>query len=205
MTTTTSPVVIGLTGGIGSGKTTVSNEFAALGIKVVDADVIARDVVAPGEPLLAVLAQTFGADILFSDGEHKGALNRAALRHIVFADDEKKKRLNSIMHPAIRKRLLAQLQDANSPYVILSAPLLFENQLDQYCQRVLVVDVPETTQVARTKQRDGVSDAQIKAILRSQWTREQRLAKADDVLDNSLPLATLASRVAVLHSSYCKL
>jgi|SRR5690554_1762694 len=205
MSHVTPPVVIGLTGGIGSGKTTVSNEFAALGIKVVDADVIAREVVAPGEPLLSVLAQTFGTDILVNDGENKGALNRAALRHIVFADDEKKKLLNSIMHPAIRERLLTHLEAAKSSYVILSAPLLFENQLDQYCHRVLVIDVPEATQIERTKQRDGVSDKQIKAILNSQWSREQRLAKADDVLDNSLPIATLASRVAVLHQAYCKL
>lgn len=205
MSEPTKPLVIGLTGGIGSGKTTVSNEFATLGITVVDADVIAREVVAPGQPLLAELVQAFGAHILLSEGPHKGTLDRAALRQIIFSDERKKQQLNSLMHPAIRQQLLAQLQAAQSAYVILSAPLLFENKLDQYCQRTLVVDVPVSVQIARTQQRDGVSKEQVDAILKAQWSREQRLAKATDVIDNSLPLTTLPNRVAELHRRYLAL
>lgn len=205
MSEQTKPIVIGLTGGIGSGKTTVSNEFAALGITVVDADVIAREVIAPGEPLLAKLVHAFGPHILLSEGPHQGSLDRAVLRHIIFSDESKKKQLNSLMHPAIRQRLLAQLQAAESAYVILSAPLLFENNLDQYCQRTLVVDVPVSVQVERTSQRDGVSKKQVEAILNAQWSREQRLAQATDVIDNTLPLTTLPSRVEALHNSYLKL
>lgn len=199
------PIVIGLTGGIGSGKTTVSQEFEALGISVVDADVIAREVVAPGEPLLAELATTFGDHIIINQGPHQGALDRAALRQIVFSNEGKKEQLNALMHPAIRSRLLAQLNKAESAYVILSAPLLFENHLHRYCQRILVVDVPEAVQLERTMRRDGVTSEQVEAILKAQWSRAQRLAQADDVIDNTLPLTSLPARVRTLHQQYLNL
>ncbi len=199
------PVVIGLTGGIGSGKTTVSKEFETLGISVVDADVIAREVVAPGEPLLAKLATTFGDHIIINQGPYQGALDRAALRQIVFSNEGKKEQLNALMHPAIRSRLLAQLNKAESAYVILSAPLLFENNLHRYCQRTLVVDVPEAVQLERTMRRDGVTCEQVEAILNAQWSRTQRLAQADDVIDNTLPLTSLPARVRTLHQQYLNL
>lgn len=195
------PFVVGLTGGIGSGKTTVSDLFVTRQIVVVDADLVAREVVAPGEPLLAELANTFGSSILQSNG----SLNRAALRQLIFSDVSKKERLNQLMHPAIRERLLAQLAEASSAYVILSAPLLFENQLDAYCHRTLLVDVPESVQIERTIQRDGVDLAQVHAIIASQWSRQQRLDKATEVIDNSLPLHTLEARVEALHQLYLQL
>ena len=188
-------LVVGLTGGIGSGKTTVSDLFASRGIVVVDADIVARDVVAPGEPLLADLADTFGRTILHPNG----TLDRAALRKLVFSDPQQKEQLNKLMHPAIRERLITQLAEARSPYVILSAPLLFENNLDAYCMRTLVVDVPEEVQIARTRQRDQVDVAQIEAIMAAQCSREERLQKATEVLDNNLPIDTLEARVEELH------
>lgn len=195
------PVVIGLTGGIGSGKTTVSQEFEALGIIVVDADVIAREVVAPGEPLLAELADRFGAHVLMPDG----TLNRAVLREIIFSDVAKKEQLNALIHPVIRHRLITQLSQAKSAYVILSAPLLFENNLDSFCQRNLVVDIPVEVQIERTIGRDGVSKEQVNAILNAQWPRQRRLTKADDIIDNSLPLDSLPERVRTLHKKYLAL
>ncbi|RUO42898.1 dephospho-CoA kinase [Aliidiomarina taiwanensis] len=193
--------VVGLTGGIGSGKTTVSDLFATRQIVVVDADLVAREVVEPGEPLLDTLADTFGTDILHPNGR----LNRAALRQLVFSDSSKKEQLNQLMHPAIRARLLSQLEEARSPYVILSAPLLFENQLDTYCLRTLVVDVPESVQIERTMQRDDVDLAQVQAIMQAQWSRQQRLDKATEVIDNSLPIDTLDARVEALHQFYLQL
>lgn len=195
------PFILGLTGGIGSGKSTVSTAFEHLGVTVVDADIVAREVVALGEPLLDTLATTFGQDILLADG----TLNRAALRQLVFSDRQKKEQLNALMHPAIRTRLFTQLQQAQSSYVILSAPLLFENQLDAYCDRVLLVDLPEPLQIERTLQRDQVSLEQVQAIMQAQWSRTQRRAKADDIFDNSLPLASITERVATLHQHYLHL
>lgn len=197
----TAPVVIGLTGGIGSGKTAASDMFAEFGVTVVDADVVAREVVEPGSPVLVQIANTFGKDVLLSDGR----LNRAKLRELIFTSEKDKVALNNIMQPAIRQALLKQLSEATSTYVILSAPLLLENGLEQYCHRVLVVDVPYQTQLNRASQRDQVSTEQITAIIASQIDRDSRLAKADDVIDNNQDLVFLKEQVVKLHNKYLTL
>ncbi|MEX1222803.1 MAG: dephospho-CoA kinase [Idiomarina sp.] len=191
-------MVVGVTGGIGSGKTTVTDLFAAHGITVVDADVVARAIVMPGQPCLQRLQNAFGDDVLTQDG----SLNRAWLRDKIFSDNTAKKQVNDIMHPAIRTELLRQLHSADSPYVILSAPLLVENQLTKLCNRVLVVDVTTATQRQRTLARDGVSAAQVDAILAAQASRAERLAAADDVIDNNGPVNALTEQVAQLHQQY---
>lgn len=192
------PYIIGVTGGIGAGKTTVTNQFLRLGIEVVDADLIARSVVAPGSPLLKDIQAEFGNSMIKSNGE----LDRAALRALIFSDETAKTKLNALMHPVIRDQLLAALERAKSSYVILSAPLLFENKLDTLCQRVLVVDVPESEQIARTQARDGVDANQVAAIIAAQISRTERLARADDVIDNTLPITQLAETVSQLHEKY---
>lgn len=192
------PYIIGVTGGIGAGKTTVTNQFLRLGIEVVDADLIARSVVAPGSPLLKDIQAEFGNSMIKSNGE----LDRAALRALIFSDENAKTKLNALMHPVIRDQLLAALERAKSSYVILSAPLLFENNLDTLCQRVLVVDVPESEQIARTQARDGVDANQVAAIIAAQISRTERLARADDVIDNTLPITQLAETVSQLHEKY---
>ncbi|RUO33496.1 dephospho-CoA kinase [Aliidiomarina sanyensis] len=192
------PYIVGVTGGIGAGKTTVTNQFLRLGIEVVDADLIARSVVAPGSPLLKDIQAEFGNSMIKSNGE----LDRAALRALIFSDENAKTKLNALMHPVIRDQLLAALERAKSSYVILSAPLLFENKLDTLCQRVLVVDVPESEQIARTQARDGVDANQVAAIIAAQISRTERLARADDVIDNTLPITQLAETVSQLHEKY---
>lgn len=193
--------VIGITGGIGSGKTTVTNAFEALGVPLVDADQIARLVVAPGHPCLTALTQALGTHILNSDQ----SLNRALLRELIFSDPNIKATVEQIMHPAIRAELLTALAATSSPYVLLSAPLLFENGLDALCDFVLVIDLPEALQISRTLARDQVSETQVKAIMAAQISREKRLAKADQVLDNSLPKSSLSERVANLHQQFLNL
>lgn len=191
-------MVVGVTGGIGSGKTTVTDLFATHGIKVIDADVVAREIVLPGQPCLQRLQDAFGDEVLTKDG----SLNRAWLRDKIFSDSAAKTQVNEIMHPAIRTELLRQLKAADSPYVILSAPLLVENNLTKLCDRVLVVDVNTQVQRQRTLDRDGVSPAQVDAILAAQVSRNERLAAADDVIDNNGPVTALAEQVAQLHQQY---
>ena len=194
-------MIIGLTGGIGSGKTAVSEMLASKGIDVVDADIVARQVVEPGSSALKQISAEFGPEYIQADG----TLNRAKLRETVFSDETAKAKLNGIMQPAIRTELLSQLQSASSDYVILSAPLLFENGLEQYCQRVLVVDVDEQTQVHRASNRDSVTTAQIKSIISSQIARQERLKKATDVIDNTGTLADLEQQVNEIHQKYLTL
>ena len=194
-------MIIGLTGGIGSGKTAVSDMLSAKGIDVVDADIVARQVVEPGSSTLNQIATEFGQEFIQADG----TLNRAKLRETVFSDETAKAKLNGIMQPAIRTELLSQLQSASSDYVILSAPLLLENGLEQYCQRVLVVDVDEQTQVHRASNRDSVTTAQIKSIISSQIARQERLKKATDVIDNTGTLADLEQQVNEIHQKYLTL
>lgn len=190
--------VVGLTGGIGSGKTTVANVFHELGIQSVDADLVARQVVMPGEAALDAIVQHFGADIL----QHDGQLDRAALRTKIFANKAEKQWLNQLLHPLIRQRMLQQLAACTSDYALLIAPLLLENNLQIYADRVLVVDVPEELQLSRTIQRDQVPAEQVQNILNSQISRPERLRLADDVVLNTVPVFALQSQIQQLHSRY---
>ena len=199
--TTQNRLIIGLTGGIGSGKSAVSDRFADHGIKIVDADIASRVVVEPGKPALRKIAEHFGANILQDDG----GLNRAALREKIFADPSERKWLESLLHPLINEYLFSELASAESVYAILANPLLFETQQDKACTRILVVDVPVELQVSRTVARDNNSPEQVKAIIAAQISREDRLARADDVILNDRDLAHLDQETQRLHQSYCAL
>ncbi|KFN18368.1 dephospho-CoA kinase [Aeromonas bestiarum] len=191
--------VVAITGGIGSGKTTIANQFAELGIDVVDADAIAREVVEPGTPALAAIAAHFGPDVIAADGQ----LDRRGLRERVFSDPDAKVWLNALLHPLIRQEMLRQCAAARSPYCLLVVPLLVENKLTGLANRVLVIDVDEATQVERTCRRDGVSREQAQAILAAQASRAERLAAADDVLDNKNGAPeTIKPRILALHETY---
>lgn len=192
---------VALTGGIGSGKSTVANAFADLGVNVIDADIIARQIVEPGTPALQAIVSHFGDSLRLSDG----SLNRRQLRERIFANADEKSWLNALLHPLIQQETQRQMQQATSPYVLWVVPLLVENQLWQKADRVLVVDVSEETQLQRTMQRDNVSEAHARQILAAQVAREQRLAVADDVIDNNGAPDAIALDVARLHDSYLKL
>ena len=190
--------IVGLTGGIGSGKTAVSDYFAQLGIDVVDADVVSRQVVEPGTDALKRITEHFGNDILLADG----TLNRPALRQRVFSEPDEKRWLEQLLHPLIGDATMKALADAQSPYVVFVSPLLFESGMQAVCNRVLLVDVPESVQLQRTMQRDDNSEAQVKAIMASQSDRQSRIEKADDVLENSGSLDDLHKQVEQLHAQY---
>ncbi|WP_299664039.1 dephospho-CoA kinase [uncultured Psychromonas sp.] len=195
-------VIIGLTGGIGSGKSTVAKEFTALGIDIVDADKVARQVVEPGQPALAEIELYFGRDVLNAAGE----LNRAKLRKLIFQSETKKQWLNALLHPIIRDTLLAQLNMAKSEYVMLEAPLLLENKLTQYTDYTLVVDVDEKLQIERAMQRDDNSKYQIQAIMDAQISRSLRLQQADYVIDNtSVDRVALKQQIKSLHLKFLSL
>ncbi|WP_447556486.1 dephospho-CoA kinase [Vreelandella sp. EE22] len=196
-------MIIGLTGGIGSGKSTVARAFAALGIGYVDADDVAREVVLPGKPALADIIEHFGSDVLNDDD----TLNRAALRTRVFAHPTERQWLESVTHPRIRTRIVEHLKalQAHSPYVLLVSPLLFESGQVALVERTLVVDVSIETQRHRTMTRDKVSEDQVSAILAAQLSREARLARADDVIDNDGDPTRLADQIAMLDEYYRKL
>lgn len=194
-------MIIGLTGGIGSGKSTVARAFEALGAAWVDADDVAREIVLPEAPALLAIKHRFGDQVMHQDG----TLNRAALREIIFKDSEQRQWLESVTHPRIRERLLQHLEKLKAlgaPYVLLVSPLLFESGQNALVSRAVVVDVPQTLQLSRTQQRDGVSESQVRAILAAQLSREQRLAKADDVIDNSGDHASMMEQVARLDERY---
>lgn len=196
------PYIVGLTGGIGSGKSTVTNLFAELGVPTIDADIVARQVVEKGSPLLAQIADHFGSHILTENGE----LDRAALRQIVFQSESEKNWLNDLLHPAIRTEMLCQLAQSTAPYVLWVVPLLIENKLTEFCDRVLVVDVDPKIQLERAAKRDQSKIETIKNIIAAQVNRPTRLQFADDVIENNLPLAenldNLKAQVARLHASY---
>lgn len=194
-------LIIGLTGGIASGKTTVANLFAARGVPHVDADVSARAVVAPGSPGLAAVVEAFGPTVLTAEG----TLDRRALRQRVFTDPAERKRLESILHPLIGQHLRDSLAALRGPYALLVAPLLLEGQLSRTVDRVLVVDVPEEVQIRRVMLRDGSSREEAEAILRAQMQRAERLARADDVITNDGDLQALAHQVEKLHRFYLDL
>lgn len=194
--------VIGLTGGIGSGKTTVSDLFAELGVDIIDADLVAREVVAIGTPALAEISNKFGQDFLLADG----SLNRSKLREQVFKHPEDKQWLNSLLHPLIRQQMSQQISAAKSSYALLVAPLLIENDLVRQVDKVLVVDVSESKQIERTTARDNNTAEQVQRIIASQVSREQRLASADYVIDNDQSsLAQLKIQVRNLHQEFLQL
>ncbi|MBA6396306.1 dephospho-CoA kinase [Colwellia sp. BRX10-4] len=174
-------IVIGLTGGIGCGKTTVANFFANLGIDIIDADIAARKVVAPNSNALLQISQHFGKTFIMPDG----TLNRALLRSQIFSNEADKQWLNHLLHPLIRQTILEEIQQSQSPYCLLVAPLLIENNLQSLVARILVIDIGESAQVKRAVLRDPSSSDEIKRIIASQISREARLKHADDIIDNS--------------------
>ncbi|WP_145509599.1 dephospho-CoA kinase, partial [Yersinia rochesterensis] len=190
--------IVALTGGIGSGKSTVADAFANLGVPRVDADIIARQVVEPGMPALAAIVSRYGEVILQADG----ALNRAVLREKIFSEPQEKAWLNSLLHPLIQQETQRQLASIDESYVLWVVPLLVENGLHRRANRVLVVDVAPEIQLARTMARDGITRQQAEHILASQVSRQQRLACADDIIDNSGDPLIIAPQVASLHPQY---
>lgn len=192
--------VIGLTGGIGSGKSTVARMFGALGVHWVDADDVAREVVEPGTPALARIAEHFGAEILQADG----SLDRARLRTIVFEHPDERAWLEGLLHPVIREELMRQLHPADYalPYVLLVSPLLLETDQHQLTEKVVVVDVPVEVQLARTMARDDNDQAQVERIIAAQMPREKRLQKADEVVDNNTMLSDVERQVSELHKKF---
>ena len=195
------PYTVALTGGIGSGKSTIANTFAALGVPIIDADVIAREVVEPGSAALRQIAERHGASIL----TEQGALNRARLREIIFQSPDEKTWLNNLLHPLINARTQQLKALSTAPYVLWVVPLLVENSLQRQADRILVVDVDEETQLRRTIQRDGIDRQQAQNILSAQATRSARLAVADDVINNSGTPDEALPQVAALHQRYLAL
>jgi dephospho-CoA kinase len=191
-------MIIGLTGGIGSGKTAVSDTFKSLGIDIVDADVSSRRVVEKGQTSLDDIQAHFGDGILDSENN----LDRAKLREIIFKNPQERVWLEKLLHPKIAEHIKDQLESSNSPYCILVSPLLLETEQKSYCSFVLVVDVPEESQVARTAKRDGVSEEQVKNIISAQIDREKRLEQADEILINDGSMEELKEKVVVLHTKY---
>ncbi|MFJ3483560.1 dephospho-CoA kinase [Pseudomonas sp. NPDC090202] len=198
---TPSPWILGLTGGIGSGKSAAAQCFVDLGIHLVDADQAARWVVEPGRPALAQIAEHFGAGVLQADG----TLDRAALRELIFKDPQQRVWLEGLLHPLIREEITRYLARAESPYAILVSPLLLETTQHTMVQRVLVIDVPEALQIQRTVLRDKTNEEQVRAILKAQASREERLSRADDVIVNDRDPAWLKSEVERLHHFYLTL
>ena len=192
---------VGLTGGIASGKSLVANMFVKLGAELVDADQIAREVVAPGEPALSAIRDTFGPQLLTPRGE----LDRAALRKLVFADAAKRAALDALLHPLIRARLLARLEEVRRPYVIIAVPLLVETDFATLVDRVAVVDCPEPLQLERLRRRDGIPRPEAVAMIAAQADRATRLRAAHDVIDNSGAVELTRRQVALLHQRYLEL
>lgn len=196
------PLRIGITGGIGSGKSALTERFARLGVPVFDADLIARELVEPGQPALIEIAATFGQHLL----DARGALDRPALRALVFADPAARERLNAILHPRVHRQLRERAMQLGPPYVLLAVPLLAEG-IDRYgwLDRILVVDVPRATQIRRAMARDGMTHEAAEAMLAAQAMRAERLALADDVVCNDGPIELLDTIVARLHRRYREL
>lgn len=194
-------LIVGITGGIGSGKSAVTQTLSNLGITVVDADIVAREVVEPGSPALTEIAKHFGADILDAQGQ----LNRAKLRQIIFADAEEKRWLEALLHPIIRTETSKQLKQSTSAYTVLVAPLMLETDQYQLVDHIVVVDLPESLQLSRTMARDNNDKAQVEAIIKAQISRQERLARADTVISNDADLEQLKVKVQVLHQQLLEL
>jgi len=191
---------VGLTGGIGSGKSTVSKMFTDLGVPVIDADEVSRDLVKPGQPALQQISNAFGSGIT----DENGGLRRDLLREIIFADDTARKTLESILHPLIHRKIEELTNSLDDAYCILSIPLLLETGNRYNVDRILVVDIPEPLQIERVCRRDGVPRQQVENIIRSQAPRDIRLSAADDVIVNDGDLQRLAAKVTELHLQYLK-
>ncbi len=192
---------VGLTGGIGSGKSTAARRFEELGVPIVDADVIARNVVEPGKPALEEVIAAFGKKVVNSDGE----LDRIELRKIVFENIEHKALLESILHPRIYDEILRQLDHLSAPYCIVVIPLLAESKRIYPLDRVLVIDLPHTLQLERTSARDQQSKEKINKIIQSQSSRDKRLSLADDIIENSSAVESLHEKIDLLHQKYTEL
>lgn len=190
--------VVGLTGGIGSGKSTVAEMFTAFDVELVDADIAAREVVARGTSALAEIAEHFGSGILMEDGN----LDRRALRQVIFHQDQEKHWLEELLHPLIRRWLKQQISSSRAAYCLLVSPLLLETDQAKLVDRILVIDVSVDTQIARTLARDGGEERTVRAIVASQIDRSERLEHADDIISNDLPLIPLRQRVEKLHQEY---
>jgi dephospho-CoA kinase len=195
------PWILGLTGGIGSGKSAAAQCFIELGIHLVDADQAARWVVEPGRPALTRIVEHFGTEVLQADG----TLDRAVLRELIFKDSEQRVWLEGLLHPLIREEITQVLARAESPYAILVSPLLLETTQHQMVKRVLVIDVPQALQIERTVRRDSSDEEQVRAILKAQISREDRLRRADDVIVNDRDLTWLKTQVERLHDFYLTL
>jgi dephospho-CoA kinase len=190
---------VGLTGGIGSGKSTVADLFAARGASLIDTDLIAHQLTAPGGAAIAQISQAFGSGVLLTNG----ALDRTKMRERVFANASEKARLEQILHPLIRRACEAQALAASGPYLIFAVPLLVESGTwKDRVDRVLVVDCPEQMQITRVIQRSGLSEAQVRAIMSAQASRAERLAAADDVISNANGIESLVPQVDRLHTLY---
>ncbi|MGE3919364.1 MAG: dephospho-CoA kinase [Gammaproteobacteria bacterium] len=194
-------LIIGLTGGIGSGKSIVSEQFKKLGAGIIDTDQIAKELVTKGKPALAEIAKHFGREIL----DEQGHLNRMLLRDKIFNNLEEKQWLENLLHPMINEEIANQLKETKAPYCIIVIPLLFETNYSDFIQRVLVVDSPEQLQIERASKRDQSSEANIKKIICHQISRTERLARADDVIINDSTLDNLEKQVTALHEKYMKL
>lgn len=194
-------LTIGVTGGIGSGKSAVTDFFAAKSIAIIDADLAARMVVEPGRPALAAIADHFGPGIL----TREGVLDRRQLRDIIFQDDGERRWLEALLHPLIGEHIIQELSLVESSYAILVSPLLIEAGQIELVDQLLVVDVPETLQIQRTMNRDQMSEEQTRRVIQSQASRKQRLAKADDIVDNSGTLEQLHHSLETLHQRYLAL
>ena len=194
-------LIIGLTGGIGSGKSVASDKFKSLGIVVVDADVASRKVVEPGKPALKEIQNHFGSGIITAEGK----LDRNKLREIIATDSKERKWLESVLHPKIGEQITKEISESTSVYTLFVAPLLLETKSQEMCSRVVVVDVPKDVQIQRTAKRDKVSSNQVELMVAAQMKREKRLEKADDVLLNNGTIEDLEKQVEELHKKYIQM
>lgn len=195
------PLIVGLTGGMGSGKSTVADLFQQLGIPVIDADVIAHTLVEPGQPALVEIIEAFGANTV----DASGVLDRVRLRKLVFSDTEQRHRLEAILHPKIRREIITLTTNIRTPYCIVVIPLLLETDQRDLVDRILLVDTGVDKQIARVRMRNGLPRHEIMAIITAQASRERRLAAADEVIDNNGSLADLEYQVRAQHKKYLKI
>lgn len=199
-------LIIGLTGGIGSGKSEACRRFIARGITVIDADIVAREVVEPGQPALEKIREHFGDEILLPANENQQhALNRSKLREIIFNNPLEKAWVEELLHPIVNQQIRKQLTNASGPYTILASPLLLETQQYRLVDRILVIDASEALQIERASQRDINNEAQIRAIMSTQLSRQERCAKANDIIQNHGSLIELDEQIENLHQLYLEL